>query len=612
MVIQTPSKNRFRRVIWGSVILAVLILLLINCIFFFRYKPIVDKTIKKLVQDQSKGLYSIQFNSSSSQILLGKIVLNEVVIQPNFQKMRGLFRNKTLPCRIFMVRIKNIEVYFTDLIQIIWNKNLDIHLVKLIEPNFSIILSPKPCGIEKYNTNSPQAKTKTKIKSLKIDQFLVQEGKIQVYTPNFPGRRIAFSGSNIHLEASSIFWTDSNSVNGSILKAIQFIPFSMIMNNAQWISTKGDYRVFSNRIYYSNREGIMELGNCQGKILNMKIGKQDSTIHKGIEFNLKYIALNHFNWPALLLGESFQVDSVQIHSGDLEIHDEHKPPQSKIYRPLPQEWMEQVTLPVNVKNIDFKDLDIHYKETNPESEKTGMMDFLHSNGEVHNILNPIGKITQADSIRIQMVSQFYGKGILKIHMSFDLLSPERYFMVHAEMSQFPLNYVNYMTLPLAGIKVTGGMMSFLDFSMLGNKIKSKGRVRALYKNLRMKFLVQSQERNPKKIKALSSLANTFLILNDNPLSGEGERKSSYKFSRNTSRSFFNYLWKSLFTGLKPILGITPGREKSIYTFIHELHHYQKWDRELKPGRIENRRIRRQKRILKRLAKGLKNGILNTY
>jgi len=613
MKLPSGSKNRIRRFLWISIILFVSILFLINSLFFLRYKPVLDSTLKKWVLEESGGLYSIQFNSNSSQILLGKIVLENVQLKPNYTKIRALIKEGKTPCRLYLVNIKNIDVFFHDLIEIFWKKNLDIDLVNFHEPTFNIVLSGQTCPPETQTGRPQEFRKKPRILSINIQKLIVQSGKIHVLTPTLHQRPLAFSSSNINLDAGSIRWDNTLSENKSPLKILESVPFFMTLNNAQWISPEGHYQVLSKRVFYSNREGIMEIENGEGRVIKDTIPNPfPDKSPAGIHFKLKYIALNHFNWPALLLGESFEVDSVQIHTGELGIIDIHHSPYSKIYRPLPQEWLNKISMPIHIRTIHFKELNIHYEERNLETQKSGSLDFLHSNGEIQNIHNQTYPFASNDSVKIQWSSLFMGKGNLEMQISFHLGSPSKEFNVQAQIQNLPLVEVNSMTHPLAGIKVTGGVLNYLHFTMIGNQDYSYGNLRALYKNLRMRFLVQSKIKDPKKIKTLSALANTFLILNDNPLAGEKERISTYTYDRDPSRSFFNYLWKSVFTGLKPILGITAYREKSIYSFIQRLQEYQKWDNGLKPERKQHRELRRQKRLIRRIEKGLKNGILTPY
>ena len=58
----------------------------------------------------------------------------------------------------------------------------------------------------------------------------------------------------------------------------------------------------------------------------------------------------------------------------------------------------------------------------------------------------------------------------------------------------------------------------------------------------------------------SFLANTFVINNKNP-NGKNLRVGEIYFERDKQKSIFNFLWKSLLSGIKPSLGINEKNKK---------------------------------------------------
>jgi hypothetical protein len=66
--------------------------------------------------------------------------------------------------------------------------------------------------------------------------------------------------------------------------------------------------------------------------------------------------------------------------------------------------------------------------------------------------------------------------------------------------------------------------------------------------LHIKVLKKDKENNLKS-KNLESIIADAAIKSDNPLKGEN-RTGAIDFSRDTTKSFFNFLWKSVFSGVK--------------------------------------------------------------
>lgn len=585
--------------------------LLINVLFLFRYKPILDYTLKKLIEKETGGQYSLQFNSDQSQILLGKIILTGVDLVPIKAKMDSLENLGLIPCRSYTIHIQNLTLYLHNIFQFIWGKEIHLDLLELNNPDFLITIQKNHCNNFRDLQESSHHSERNSIKSLFISHFLTQGGKIRVHLKNQPDSSFVFKSSPITLNADSLFWNSSRQENVSPLKVLKNASFSMILQNVQWRSPNQAYRVVSKRVFYSNQDGIMEIQQCEGARDGFPgpLPANFNLLDQGVYFSLKYISLNKFNWPALLLGESFQVENIHIHTGNLAIIDHRIPKNARNYRPLPQAWLKKIPFPVFLNKIEFGEINLVYQERDSENHKSGSLRFLNAHGQIQNIHNRPLIPNSPDWLNLEFKSNFYGLGEARAHLRFNLNSNKEEFEMESHMEKQPLESINEMTIPLAGMRIISGNLGKMDLYLQGDSQETHGSVHALYKNLRIKFLISQKIKDPKKIKTLSRLANTFLILNDNPLLGEPERSSTFTFPRDPHRSFLNFIWKSLFTGLKPILGITPNRETSIYAFIQELQTYKSWDQSLVPERRKKREIRKERRILRRLQNHLGKGTL---
>ncbi len=616
----TSNKKYPRKKILGIVLLILAVLLLtINFLFLWLVQPLFEKKIQKIVQEESQGLYSIRFNASQSQILIGNIVLDSVTLLPLTKPLDSLKKLGLEPCRLYEVKIKRVSFYISNLPQALLTGKFYIGFFTLESPSITIHLAQNHCLNEKNHPISPKPSRLTlsssnRLKSILIEKFLSTGGKLQVQTQTPNGTITAFQSSGITLNADSLIWNPVYKEKLSPLNLLKNTRFSMILHDSQWQSASKDYQVMAKRIFYSNREGIMEIQDATG-------GKQGNPVRflqtpdslpPGINFSIHYASLNQFNWPALLLGESFIVGNIGLQGGDVWVVEGKSPNIIPLRRPLPKGWLEKIHIPVAVNNLSFNQINVSYLERNIITGKSGFLEFYHSGGSVKNIHNGIHTQYESDWTDLNVNSEPYQKGKMNCHIRFNIQDPAQSFTLDSRIQDLPLNTLNSLSVPISGIKIIGGNLSSLQFSMKGDTLQSSGTVHATYKNLRLKFLTNLNEQNPKKIRMMSALANTFLILNDNPLMGEKERYADFTYKRDPYRSFFFYIWKSLFTGLRPILGIGPQREKSIFSFIKELREYQKWDQTNQNERAQNKLMRKKKRMLRRLKHQIPGMMITPY
>ena len=99
------------------------------------------------------------------------------------------------------------------------------------------------------------------------------------------------------------------------------------------------------------------------------------------------------------------------------------------------------------------------------------------------------------------------------------------------------------------------MLKSVDFNISANQNGSSGTVKFLYNDLKVNLLKEADNGEKEKKGLLSFLANTVLIKNDNPTPGEAIRTANITFSRVPQASFFNLMWKSIFTGIRETVGL---------------------------------------------------------
>ncbi len=106
-------------------------------------------------------------------------------------------------------------------------------------------------------------------------------------------------------------------------------------------------------------------------------------------------------------------------------------------------------------------------------------------------------------------------------------------------------------------------------------------------------LLKKEEGKQRLVKKglLSILANALVIYSDNPSKDGKFTSAPINFKREPTASFFNFIWKSLFQGVKYSVGVTPRKEAEIKAQVAKFE-------KMRDDRDERRR-RRQMRVEKR-------------
>jgi hypothetical protein len=96
----------------------------------------------------------------------------------------------------------------------------------------------------------------------------------------------------------------------------------------------------------------------------------------------------------------------------------------------------------------------------------------------------------------------------------------------------------------------------VHFDFSANQYQAKGSVTLLYDDLSVKILSLDEISGRHKNKGLASLVANLLVLNNNNTKDTSVmRTAQVVYKRDPGKSVFNMMWKSMFTGIKQIVGM---------------------------------------------------------
>ena len=128
------------------------------------------------------------------------------------------------------------------------------------------------------------------------------------------------------------------------------------------------------------------------------------------------------------------------------------------------------------------------------------------------------------------------------------------FETNGHVSSFDALLLNKVSVPMALIRLNSGTINSVDFNFKGNDLKADGDFVMKYEDLKVDVLKRDDDSKKIEKKGLTSfLANT-IVKNSNPYNGH-LRKETPHYDRNIQKSFFNLVWKTIFTGMKKTVGL---------------------------------------------------------
>lgn len=239
---------------------------------------------------------------------------------------------------------------------------------------------------------------------------------------------------------------------------------------------------------------------------------------------------------------------------------------AKIYRDLnkplekksrvgnyPSQMLERLDFPVNIKKATLQSAYIQYREKEIASQETGKVSFHQTNMHINNITNIATEIKQDNALSIDFQTRVLNRIPLTGNFTFYLGDKNGAFSVRGKVSGFEADVLNQIAIPMALIKIRKGKINALDFDFKGNDHKASGPFTMKYENLKVDVLKKQDDSTLKK-RGLISLVANIVVKNNNPDDGT-LRKVMPEYDRDIYKSFFNLVWKTIFTGMKETVGL---------------------------------------------------------
>lgn len=277
-----------------------------------------------------------------------------------------------------------------------------------------------------------------------------------------------------------------------------------------------------------------ELSHNHGDWTQLEIA---TTVWSGVDF------------PALVKERSVSIDTIKIQGAKISSYKNRQVPQPQQEKQLLSQTIRELPIALWVGCIDFGPLDIIYQELSPEGTQPGTLTFQALTGQCLGLTNRPEAGASPMSIHLQ--GQYLEKAPLQADFHFPLQDSNDRFTVKGRLGTFDLQDLNPLTEPLANLEIQSGQVDSLLFTITGDATQSSVDLELLYHNLDV-ALIKMEAGKILQRRLLSEAIDDWILLPSNPQFGI-TRTGTGTVLRDPYKSQFNYLWRSLWPGLKSTL-----------------------------------------------------------
>lgn len=244
-----------------------------------------------------------------------------------------------------------------------------------------------------------------------------------------------------------------------------------------------------------------------------------------------------------------------------------------INRPMPQEMVKSIPFPINIDTVLLRDGNITYGERlKSNTNNVGSVDLNRFQAKVLNISNDLS--TDFDLIA-DANFHLYDTGFAIVHLTLPMNSDNDTVVFYGESYKMDLSIFNPLSENLFGVSIKKGRGRIKGAHFHGNKQYMLGHIEFPYK----RFKIQLIDKKTGKTGGIGSgilsfLANEIFLKSNNPKFARKTRIGEVYFRRDDQKSIFNYLWKSLLSGIESTLGYnTREQRKEKKEFRERINEY---------------------------------------
>jgi hypothetical protein len=521
---------------------------------FYKYR-IVNRSANKALSEKTKGLYSLHYEGLSIDEVSGNLHVKNIRITPDTAVYRQMAEQKTSPPVLIDLAIPELEISGIKTPRALLNKEVEGSKIKITNPVIEIMVSHFKKDPTVYNpTRDISKELLGKLLKIKIDSVEIVHANVLVRNMN--SDEAVFRGNNISCLLSDLL---IDSITNKDPSRILFSRnLDMGCEEVLFPSKNKKYKLYVGNLRFTSRGNSLYIGQVK---LTPQLSEEEFAASfpaqkDRYDFSLEGISLLHINREGIW-HKRIEADSLVIQKSSFKIYRDLSYPKDTVSKvgKYPQQQLVRLPIPVNIRRMVFKHSFIEYKEKNAKSDSAGKVQFFDAKATISNVTNMKEAIVRNNECILFFTAKFLNKAPVDAKLVMLLKDPRGKFSMEGNIGAIDVLSLNVLTQPMGLARMERGSIEKLRFNLTGTDSSSEGKVELLYSGIKVSLLKKDKDENKYNKKGLASLAANIIMKKSNPSKGDSARVSDVLFRRILNKSFFNLIWKTIFTGVKETVGI---------------------------------------------------------
>jgi hypothetical protein len=595
-------KKRWQKVLFNIAGVILLIICIIGVAVNFYFSPKMDQKLKTTILTSTDSLYSLDFSKANLHVLQGKIVINNLVLQPNMEVYNRRKKVNLAPNSLYQVKIRRLVINHVHPLMLYFKKKLDIGQLEITEPEIVVNYEQnRDQDTVIKDKKTPYQLISKVLKSIHIQSILLNDVKLK-YVNHNGAKADSMEFKELNFTATDFLLDSVSQFNKS--RFLFCDDVSAELKNYEGTSYDKRYAYHIKMIRFSTRSSELNISGMSFLPTEPagRFFKSSNTDYYTIK--LDSLRLDKFDFKTYSKYHKLFAANLTLNGGNLQLFSNPTPGDTTTDRgaTFPQLLLKKLNIDLKIDTIHVNKASVYYTELNKKSGQSGTVAFVNTSGDIFNVTNNKAALQKNGTATARLQTWFMNTSRLDVDFSFKLDDENTPFSYKGVLNDFELKKANPITIPLAMVKIASGKVKKMEFAYQADRQKAQGKLSVLYNDLRIALLKRDSSDHLKKMSIMSLFANALVIKRDNPAGNEMPRVANVTMLRMPRWSIFTYMWKTLLIGLKECAGYDTQTEQTVKQKLGEFKQNKLSRATRKAERQQRRAERRAKRALKKQQK----------
>jgi hypothetical protein len=566
--------NKFRnirqqklfKILAPAVILLPILLLSILFIITQNIEKIADHFIENDFRKSEAGkIYDLSYDKINLKIFRGAIEIQGVRLIP---KKEFFSSGDSLRLSTLLV----VEIHIPQLLINGLDRNFSLSLNEINLREFQI-LNPDITFIDHLSGEEKKRLKKSGIRQNKTghafgpDKIVV--GKFEFINGKFSWfdqqkQTELLSVGKIDVDAANLQFSLSDNITVELVKTIYAANIKLA--DLYYPLAKGFYDLRLGSFAFSTGNDAFILKNMRliPKYDKTLFAKKMGTQTERMDLTIQSILIVNPDIEKMAQEKTLTMESLEILGAGLHtFRDKNFPMDLNHFPQLPQQALLNLKMPVNIPKIVITGSHILYEELLPEEIEPGQVTVSIDTASIINVTNQKAIIAQSGPMIWGLKGTLFDAAPVELQVEFPADLSDKGFVFLGSIGACKMEAFNMITKNAANLRINKGNLQKMDFNISANETYAAGELTMQYSDLSVVPLKNDKKHKKDELSILGNIAD-LVIKNSNPSSHRDMQAKPAEafFERDKNKGIFNYMVKTLISGIKnTILPITAKSEE---------------------------------------------------